>query len=140
MDLWVKAAHVVSVISWMAAMLYLPRLLVHHCDAVPGGELSDKLKVMERKLLKTIMTPAMIGTWIFGIWIATLYEVWADGWFVTKFFLVILMTAMHGFIAKWVKDFANETNTRPQRFYRIVNEVPAVIMIGIVILVIVKPF
>ena len=140
MDLWVKSAHIISVIAWMAALLYLPRLLVHHCDAAAGSEMSEKFKVMERLLMKSIMTPAMIATWIFGLWMAYLYNVWADGWFVTKFFLVIIMTAMHGFIAKWVKDFAADTNVKSQKFYRVINEVPAVIMVGIVILVVVKPF
>ena len=102
MDLWVKSAHIVSVISWMAAMLYLPRLMVYHADADVGSDLSETLKVMERRLLKAIMTPAMIGTWIFGIWLATLYDVWADVWFILKFLLVLSLTAMHGFCAKWV--------------------------------------
>ena len=140
MDLWVKSAHIVSVISWMAAMLYLPRLMVYHADADVGSDLSETLKVMERRLLKAIMTPAMIGTWIFGIWLATLYDVWADVWFVLKFLLVLSLTAMHGFCAKWVKDFASGTNERPAKFFRFVNEVPAVIMIIIVVLVVVKPF
>ena len=140
MDLWVKSAHIVSVISWMAAMLYLPRLMVYHVDADSGSDLSDTLKVMERRLLKAIMTPAMIGTWIFGIWLATLYDVWADVWFIFKFLLVLSLTAMHGFCAKWVKDFAADTNERPAKFFRVVNEVPAMIMIIIVVLVVVKPF
>lgn len=140
MELWVKAAHVISVISWMAAMLYLPRLMVHHCDAEIGSELSEKLKVMERLLLKSIMTPAMLATWIFGLWTAYLFDVWAQGWFISKVFLVLILTVFHGIFAKWVKDFAADANTRPQRLYRIANEVPTGLMILIVILVVVKPF
>ena len=140
MELWVKAAHVIAVISWVAAFLYLPRLMVHHCDAKPGGELSEKLKVMERLLLKSIMTPAMIATWIFGLWTAWLFDVWAQGWFVSKLFLVVILTVMHFIAAKWVKEFAADANTRSQKFYRIANEVPTGLMVLIVILVVVKPF
>ena len=137
---WVKVAHIVSVISWMAAMLYLPRLLVYHFDSAPGSEQSETFKIMERRLLKAIMTPAMIATWIFGLWTAYLMDVFADGWFVTKFFLVLILSAQHGFVSKWVKEFAADERKRSTRFYRIANEVPAVFMVLIVILVVVKPF
>lgn len=140
MIFWVKTAHIISVISWMAAMLYLPRLMVYHCRAEKDGELSRTLKIMERRLLKAIMTPAMIATWIFGLWLAYLGNVWAEGWFVSKIFLVILLTACHGIFAKWVREFADDKNHRPEKFYRIMNEVPAVVMIFIVILVVVRPF
>ena len=140
MILWVKAFHVISVISWMAAMLYLPRLLVYHCGAQTGTELSETLKVMERRLLKIIMTPAMIGTWVFGLWAAFLFDVWAEPWFLLKFALVVAMTGYHGAISKWVKTFAVDQNLKSPKFYRIANEGPAVLMIIIVILVIVKPF
>ena len=140
MDLWVKSLHIISVISWMAAMLYLPRLMVYHCDAEQGSELSETLKIMERRLLKAIMTPAMIATWVFGIWLAFLYDVWAEPWFVTKFFLVFVLTVIHFIAAGWVKKFASDSNQKSSKFFRVANEVPAVLMVLIVILVIVKPF
>ena len=140
MDLWVKSLHIISVISWMAAMLYLPRLMVYHCDAEQGSELSETLKIMERRLLKAIMTPAMIATWVFGIWLAFLYNVWAEPWFVTKFFLVFVLTVIHFIAAGWVKKFASDSNQKSSKFFRVANEVPAVLMVLIVILVVVKPF
>lgn len=140
MDLWVKSLHIISVISWMAAMLYLPRLMVYHCDAEQGSELSETLKVMERRLLKAIMTPAMIATWVFGIWLAFLYNVWAEPWFITKFFLVFVLTVIHFIAAGWVKKFASDSNQKSSKFFRVANEVPAVLMVLIVILVVVKPF
>jgi len=140
MDLWVKAAHIISVIAWMAALLYLPRLFVNHCDASPGSELDEQLKLMERKLMKAIMTPSMIATWIFGIWIAALYGVWADTWFLVKIVCVIGITVQHMACAKWLRAFAVGKNENSQRFYRIVNEVPAVLMTVIVVMVVVKPF
>lgn len=140
MDLWVKSLHIISVISWMAAMLYLPRLMVYHCDAEQGSELSETLKVMEQRLLKAIMTPAMIATWVFGIWLAFLYNVWAEPWFITKFFLVFVLTVIHFIAAGWVKKFASDSNQKSSKFFRVANEVPAVLMVLIVILVVVKPF
>ena len=140
MDLWIKSAHIISVIAWMAAMLYLPRLMVYHVDADPGSDLSETLKIMERRLLKAIMTPSMIGTWIFGLTLSVMYETWSEPWFWCKFFLVVVLTFMHFGAAKWVKDFANDDNQRSAKFYRVVNEVPAVLMIFIVIFVVVKPF
>lgn len=140
MILWVKAFHIISVISWMAALLYLPRLLVYHCGAEAGSELSETLKVMERRLLKVIMTPAMITTWIFGLWMAVLLDVWAQPWFIAKFLLVFVLSAYHGVISKWVKSFAIDDNQKSQKFFRVANEGPAVLMIIIVILVVVKPF
>ena len=140
MDLWVKSLHIISVISWMAAMLYLPRLMVYHCDAEQGSELSETLKVMEQRLLKAIMTPAMIAPWVFGIWLAFLYNVWAEPWFITKFFLVFVLTVIHFIAAGWVKKFASDSNQKSSKFFRVANEVPAVLMVLIVILVVVKPF
>ena len=140
MDLWVKALHVISVISWMAALLYLPRLFVYHCDAEVGSVQSETFKTMESRLLKAIGTPAMIATWIFGIWIAVLYDTWAEVWFLIKFALVIAMTVVHFIYAKHAKQFAQDNNQKPARYFRIINEVPAVFMIVIVIMVIVKPF
>ncbi|MEM7301369.1 MAG: protoporphyrinogen oxidase HemJ [Pseudomonadota bacterium] len=140
MILWIKALHIISVISWMAAMLYLPRLFVYHCDAPAGSDQSETFKIMERRLLKAIMTPAMIATWVFGLWLAFLTSAWSEGWFATKFLLVIVLSALHGFNAKWVKEFAADQNKRPQKFFRIANEVPTVLMILIVILAVVRPF
>lgn len=140
MELWIKALHVISVISWMAGLLYLPRLFVYHCDAPAGSQRSEMLKVMERRLMKAIMRPAMIATWIFGLWTAYLFDYWADPWFHAKMVLVVLLTAAHEMMAVWVKDFAADKNTRSHKYYRIANEAPTLLMIGIVILVIVKPF
>ena len=140
MYLWVKAAHIIAVISWMAGLLYLPRLLIYHFDCEAGSRQSETFKVMERKLLKIIMTPAMILSWAFGLWLAFLVSAHSDGWFVAKFFLVILLSAFHGFEARWVKQFADDERPRTQKFYRIANEVPTLLMVLIVILVIVKPF
>jgi protoporphyrinogen IX oxidase len=137
---WIKALHVISVIAWMAGMLYLPRLFVYHCEAEIGSKQSETFKVMERRLLKAIINPAMIVAWLAG-----LYLVWSGhwlqaGWFHGKLALVLAMSGIHGFFARWVKDFAADRNRKSQRFFRIINEVPTVLMIGIVILVIVKPF
>ncbi|WP_316206693.1 MULTISPECIES: protoporphyrinogen oxidase HemJ [unclassified Bradyrhizobium] len=137
---WIKALHVIAVISWMAGMLYLPRLFVYHCEAEIGSKQSETFKVMERRLFKAIINPAMIVTWLAG-----LYLVWAGGWYMAgwfhvKFLLVLIMSGVHGFFSRWVREFAADRNTHAQRFYRIINELPTVLMIGIVILVIVKPF
>lgn len=138
--LWVKALHIVAVITWMAALLYLPRLFVYHADAPQGSDRSEMLKVMERRLLRAIINPAMIASFVFGLWAVWLGQWWDHPWFIAKFALVILLTAVHGFLARWRKDFERDANLRPARFYRMVNEVPTVLMIGIVILVVVKPF
>jgi putative membrane protein len=140
MMLWVKAAHVISVIAWLAALLYLPRLLVYHAESTPGSEKSETFKVMERRLLQAIARPAMAATWIFGIWMAVLIDAWHFGWFWAKVACVIALSAYTDVAARWVKAFAEDRNIRPARFYRIANEVPTVLMIVIVILVIVKPF
>ena len=138
--LWLKAFHVIAVIAWMAGMLYLPRLFVYHCDAPKGSIQSETFKIMERRLLKAIINPAMIVTWLLG-----LYLVWDGGWYTSgwmhaKFALVLVMSGLHGVYVSRLKDFAADKNTRPAKYYRILNEVPTVLMIGIVILVIVKPF
>jgi len=138
--LWVKSLHVISIIAWMAGMLYLPRLFVYHADAEIGSVQSETFKVMERRLLKAIINPAMIAAWIFGLWMAYELDAWRDGWFHGKLTLVIIMSGVHGYLSRCVKRFARDENTRPARFYRILNEVPTLLMIGIVILVIVKPF
>ncbi|MGQ9366290.1 protoporphyrinogen oxidase HemJ [Azospirillum sp. ST 5-10] len=138
---WVKALHVISIIAWMAALLYLPRLYVYHCEVAPGSPASEKFKVMERRLLRAIMTPAMIASYVFGIWMLVILPGWlSDGWLHAKLLLVVLLTVMHGMMARWRRAFAEDRNTHPQRYFRIMNEVPTLLMIGIVILVIVKPF
>ena len=137
---WLKAFHVIAVIAWMAGMLYLPRLFVYHCDAPQGSPQSETFKVMERRLLKAIINPAMIVAWILGLYLAYEGGWFRSGWLHGKLALVIAMSAVHGLYARWVKDFAADRNVRPARFYRIWNEVPTVLLVGIVILVVVKPF
>jgi putative membrane protein len=137
---WLKAIHVLAVISWMAGMLYLPRLMVYHVDAAPGSVQSETFKVMERRLLKGIMNPAMIVTWVLGLYLAWDAFGFMGGWLHGKIFLVVLLSGVHGYLVGRVRDFAEDRNTKSGRFYRIINEVPAVLMVGIVILVIVKPF
>lgn len=138
--LWLKAFHIISVIAWMAGMLYLPRLFVYHADTKPGSEQSETFKVMERRLLKVIINPAMVSTWIFGIWLAYESGFYREHWLQAKFVLVILLSALHGSMVRWFRDFQNDRNTRPAKFYRIMNEVPAALMVLIVLLVVLKPF
>ena len=138
--LWVKSLHVISVIAWMAALLYLPRLLVYHAESAVGSEKAETFKVMEHRLLRAIATPAMLATWVFGIWTAWLLGAWNEGWLWAKLACVVGLSAIHGFLARAVREFAADANRRPARFYRILNEVPAVLMVIIVVLVIVKPF
>ena len=140
MYVWIKALHVIAAISWMAGMLYLPRLFVYHCGAGTGSKQSETFKVMERRLLKAIINPAMIVTWLAGIYLAWAGHWYVSGWLQVKFLLVLVMSAVHGFFVRWVKAFAADRNSYSQKFYRIINEVPTVLMIGIVILVVVKPF
>jgi len=137
---WIKALHVIAVIAWMAGMLYLPRLFVYHCEAPVGSPQSEMLKVMERRLLRIIIDPAMVATWVFGLTLALLTGAFHEHWFQLKFLLVLAMSGLHGMFAATVKRFARDANSRPQRFYRIINEVPMLLVIAIVILVIVKPF
>jgi putative membrane protein len=137
---WAKALHVIAVIAWMAGMLYLPRLFVYHCEAAVGSVQSETFKVMERRLLKAIVNPAMVVTWIVGLYLAWSGHWFTAAWFHGKLLLVILMTGVHGFLSGRVRDFALDRNTRSQKFYRYLNEVPTLLMIGIVILVVVKPF
>jgi protoporphyrinogen IX oxidase len=136
---WIKALHVIAVISWMAGMLYLPRLFVYHCEADAGSKQSETFKVMERRLLKAIINPAMIVTWLAGLYLAWAGHWLLAGWFHAKLVLVLLLSGAHGLFSRWVKDFAADRNTHSQKFYRIINEVPTILMIGIVVLVIVKP-
>jgi putative membrane protein len=137
---WIKALHVIAVIAWMAGMLYLPRLFVYHCEAEAGSKQSETFKVMERRLLKAIINPAMIVTWLAGLYLAWAHHWFPASWLHGKLFLVLLLSGVHGFFSSCVRDFAADRNLRSQRFYRIINEVPTLLMIGIVILVVVKPF
>jgi len=140
--LWIKAFHIVAVIAWMAGMLYLPRLFVYHCEVVPGSPESARFKIMERRLLRAIINPAMIAAWLLGI---TLVLTPASGgigqsWLHAKLLLVIVLSGLHGLFSRWRREFAKDANHHSQRFFRIWNEVPAVLMVLIVILVVVKPF
>jgi putative membrane protein len=138
--LWLKAFHIIAVISWMAGMLYLPRLFVYHAIAKSGSEQSETFKVMEHRLLNFIMTPAMAVAWILGI-VLVLQGQWIGAtWFHIKFVLVVVLSAVHGLLSHWVAEFSLDRNQHSQKFFRIVNEIPTVLMILIVLLVIVKPF
>jgi putative membrane protein len=140
--LWARALHVLSFVSWMAGLLYLPRLYVYHCKQAVGSEASETFKVMERRLLRAIMNPAMIATFLSGgvlIWYLGA-DARSMGWLHAKLALVVALAASHGLMAKWRKDFALDRNTRSETFYRVMNEVPTLLMIGIVILAVFKPF
>lgn len=137
---WLKALHVIAVIAWMAGLLYLPRLFVYHCEAESGSEQSETFKVMERRLLHAIMNPAMIASWVFGLAVAWAGDLFGEGWFHGKMVFVLALTGAHMAMAKWRREFADDQNSRSQKFYRIANEIPTALMIIIVILVIVKPF
>ncbi len=140
MYFWIKAFHLIAVISWMAGMLYLPRLFVYHAGSERGSEQSETFKVMERRLLNFIMTPAMAVAWILGI-VLVLQGQWMTAtWFLIKFGLVIVMSIMHGLFSHWVVEFSFDRNRHTQKFYRIVNEIPTVLLIAIVLLAVVKPF
>ena len=140
--LWIKALHIVAVIAWMAGMLYLPRLFVYHCGAEPGSKQSEDFKIMERKLLRGIITPSMIITFILGgILLGHLdRDSWLEGWLHAKLAFVIILLVYHGLMSRWRKDFEADKNKRPAKFYRWMNEVPAVLMFGIIIFVVVRPF
>jgi len=139
--LYIKAFHIISVIAWMAGVLYLPRLFVYHIEAEMDSKQSETFKIMERRLLKAIITPAMIASWVFGLILALEVVDWAyAGWFHAKLVLVVAMSGFTGLLSKWTREFAQDRNTHSQRFYRIANEVPTLLMIAIVILAVVKPF
>ena len=140
--LWFKALHVISVIAWMAGLLYLPRLFVYHTQKKPGSDASETFKIMERRLLRAIMNPAMVASFVFGGLL--LWDLGADalsmGWLHAKLACVAGLVAMHGLMARWRREFAEDRNRHSERFYRLMNEVPTVLMIAIVILAVVKPF
>jgi putative membrane protein len=139
---WIKALHVISMVAWMAGMLYLPRLYVYHCETVPGSAESERFKVMERRLLKQITNPAMIATWTFGILLVLMPGVldWGWGWWHVKLVAVILLSGVHGMLSHWRRDFLADRNVRSQKFYRVANEVPTLLLMVIVVMVIVRPF
>jgi putative membrane protein len=143
MYLWVKALHIICVIAWMAGMLYLPRLYVYHCGQLPGSETSELFKTMERRLLRYIINPAMIAVWLLGAWLVMIVGIdtlKTEGWFHAKLALLVLMQLIHAVLARCRRDFAHDRNRRTARFYRCLNESVTVVMIGIVILAVVKPF
>jgi putative membrane protein len=140
MYLWLKALHIIAVISWMAGMLYLPRLFVYHASAKPGSEQSETFKVMEQRLLKFIMLPAMAVTWIAGIILVLQGGFIGATWLHIKFALVVVMTILHGVLTSWANEFTYDRNRHTAKFFRIVNEIPTVLLIAIVILATVKPF
>ena len=135
----IKSLHIISIIAWMSGLLYLPRLFVYHSRAYIGGELDKTLQIMERKLLQIIMNPAMIFSFIFGFWLIYLVG-FSGGWLHIKILLVLILSSFHGFLAKCSKNFANGNNKHSEKFYRIINEVPTILMIIIVFLVVVQPF
>lgn len=139
---WIKALHIISVVAWMAGLLYLPRLFVYHCDAPKGSVQSETFKLMERRLLRGIMNPAMGAAYVFGIMLLLTPGIvdWGAGWIYLKLLLVMILTGFHHALADWRKAFAEDRNARPARFYRLANEVPTVLMIGIVVLIVVRPF
>lgn len=140
LSLWVTALHVVAVIAWMAGMLYLPRLFVYHAEVGAGSPQSQTFKVMERRLLKAIVNPAMIVVWVSGLWLAWNVFAFQAGWLHAKITLVVLMSGLHGYLSASTRRFANDQNTKSAKHWRIVNEVPTVLLVLIVVLVIVKPF
>jgi putative membrane protein len=137
---WLLAFHIIAVIAWMAGMLYLPRLFVYHCAADPGSKQSETFKVMERRLLKAIINPAMIVTWVLGLWLAYRGDWFAAHWLHLKLALVLGMSGVHGILSKYVREFAADKRRKSEKFFRILNEVPTVLMILIVILAVLKPF
>lgn len=138
--LWLKALHIMAFAAWMAGMWYLPRLMVYHADTPAGSPCSETFKVMERRLLRAITTPAMIVTVLLGIWLATAQAQWRDGWLHGKLLLVVIMLAVHGLLARHVREFAADKRERSGRYFRILNEAPTVLFIGIVLLAVLKPF
>ena len=140
LDLWIKALHIIAVISWMAGLLYMPRLFIYHTDAEPGSVQSETFKVMEQRLMKVIMRPAMVLTWVFGLYLSWSMYAFQGGWLHAKIALVVLLTAYHEYLGRAMRTYAADGPRRTARFWRMMNEVPTVLMILIVILVVIKPF
>ena len=138
--LWIKSIHVIAIIAWMAGLLYLPRLFIYHCSAATGSEQSETFKTMEQRLLRIIMTPAMVISWVLGLWLAYQAGWFHSGWFILKLACVIALSGVHGYFSAAVRKFAADENDKSERHWRIMNEAPTLLMIAIVILVIVKPF
>src|SRR5947209_20062342 len=137
---WLKAFHIIAVIAWMAGILYLPRLFVYHCAAQVGSKQSETFKVMEQRLLKIIINPSMLATWALGLWLAWAGNWLSAPWLHAKIVLVLVLSGLHGLLARWARDFGHDQNRHSARFYRIINEVPAILMVAIVGLAVVKPF
>ena len=137
---WLRLVHIFAFAAWMAAMWYLPRRMIYHTGTEPGSVTSETFKIMERRLLRAIATPAMIGTWIMGLWLATEMGYWTSGWLHTKLLFVLALSACHGVISAHVRRFANDERPKPERWYRILNEVPTVLFIAILVFVVFKPF
>ena len=140
MELWMKSLHIIAMTAWMAGIFYLPRLFVYHATEPAGSATSETFKIMERRLLKAIMNPAMLVTWVAGIYLMAVYGYASEIWMWLKLVLVVAMTVFHMALGKWRKEFEADNNQRDQKFYRIVNEIPTVLLILIVVLVVVKPF
>lgn len=139
--LYIKAFHIIAVICWMAGLLYLPRIFVYHTGVEKGSEASEIFKTMEYKLLKYIMNPAFIATWVFaGLMIWAFPDIFKQAWFHAKFTLIVILSAFHHVLARWVKRFGADNNEKDHKFYRFMNEVPTIIMVVVVILVVAKPF
>lgn len=137
---WIKAAHIIAMVVWMAGLFYLPRLFVYHADAELGSDKSETFKVMERRLKAAIMLPAMIATWVLGLALAWLANWWSSPWFIAKVCLVLVLSGFDSWLSARMREFAEDANTRPARTYRIVNELPTLLLIAIVVLVVIKPF
>ena len=139
---WIKAFHIIAVIAWMAGLLYLPRLFVYHCDAKAGSQQSETFKVMERRLLRGIINPASFFVLLLGglLLVSMNGAVWLSGWLITKLFLLVVLFTLHGMLGRWCRDFSNDRNKRSSTFFRYMNEVPAILMVFIVILAVVRPF
>ena len=139
---WILSGHIISIIAWMAGMFYMPRLFAYHAEAEVGSDKSETFKIMERRLLRAIINPAMMAAWIFGILLVLTPGIvdWAMGWPWVKATIVLAMSGLHGLLSRWRRQFASERNTHTTRFYKLINEVPTVMMIVIVIMVVAKPF
>jgi putative membrane protein len=139
---WILSGHIISIIAWMAGMFYMPRLFAYHAEAEVGSDKSETFKIMERRLLRAIINPAMIAAWIFGILLVLTPGIvdWARGWPWVKATIVLAMSGLHGLLSRWRRQFASDRNIHTTRFYKLINEIPTVMMIVIVIMVVAKPF